>query len=120
MSRDLAINTNGRLGDPCAAPAGGRTARAEAPRRPRARRLGNAIALPVLPYSQNSANAQQTGTLGLTAEIQGLVCERIAEEAITNGFSTVVILNDHGGATNVYRDVAKKLEEKYRAPLLVA
>jgi creatinine amidohydrolase len=85
-----------------------------------ARRLGNAIALPVLPYSQNSANGQQTGTLGLTAEIQGLVCERIVEEAITNGFSTVVILNDHGGATNVYRDVAKKLEDKYRAPELAA
>jgi creatinine amidohydrolase len=83
-----------------------------------ARRLGNAIALPVLPYSQNSANAQQTGTLGLTAEIQGMLCEQIAEQAIVNGFTTVVFLNDHGGATGVYRDIAKKLEDKYRAPEL--
>jgi creatinine amidohydrolase/Fe(II)-dependent formamide hydrolase-like protein len=83
-----------------------------------ARRLGNAIVLPVLPYSQNEASAQQTGTLGLTAEIQGLICERIAEQAITNGFSTVIFLNDHGGGVNVYRDIAKKLDDKYRAPEL--
>lgn len=83
-----------------------------------ARRLGNAIVLPVMPYSSNNANNQQTGTLGLTDEIQGMVCERIAEQAITNGFTTVVFLNDHGGGVNVYRDVANKLEEKYRAPEL--
>jgi len=85
-----------------------------------ARRLGNAIVLPVLPYSQNDANAQQTGTLGLTSEIQGMICERIAEQAITNGFTTVVFLNDHGGGVNVYRDVAKKLDDKYRASELAA
>jgi creatinine amidohydrolase/Fe(II)-dependent formamide hydrolase-like protein len=83
-----------------------------------ARRLGNAIVLPVLPYSSNNASAQQTGTLGLTDEIQGMICERIAEQAITNGFSTVILLNDHGGGVNVYRDIAKKLDDKYRAPEL--
>ena len=52
--------------------------------------------------TQNEAGAQQTGTLGLTAEIQGMLCERIAEQAITNGFTTVIFLNDHGGGTVVY------------------
>ena len=83
-----------------------------------ARRLGNAIVLPVLPYSSNNASGQQTGTLGLTDEIQGMICERIAEQAITNGFSTVIFLNDHGGGVSVYRDIAKKLDDKYRAPEL--
>jgi len=81
-------------------------------------KLGNAIALPVIPYSQNNANAQTTGTIGLTAEIQAALCEQIAEQAIATGFTTVAILNDHGGATNVYGQVAKKLEDKYRAPEL--
>jgi creatinine amidohydrolase/Fe(II)-dependent formamide hydrolase-like protein len=85
-----------------------------------ARRLGNAIVLPVIPYSSNNASAQQTGTLGLTDEIQGIICERIAEQAITNGFTTVVFLNDHGGGVNVYREIAKKLEDKYRAPELAS
>ncbi len=83
-----------------------------------ARRLGNAIVLPVLPYSQNEAGPQQTGTLGLTGEIQGMICERIAEQAIANGFTTVIFLNDHGGGVNVYREIAKKLEDKYRSPEL--
>ena len=85
-----------------------------------ARRLGNAIVLPVIPYSQNDAGPQQTGTLGLTGELQGMLCERIAEQAITNGFTTVVFLNDHGGGVNVYREIAKKLEDKYRAPELAS
>ena len=81
-------------------------------------KLGNAIALPVIPYSQNNASAQTTGTIGLTSEIQGALCEQIAEQAIATGFTTVAILNDHGGGTNVYGQVAKKLEDKYRAPEL--
>lgn len=83
-------------------------------------KLGNAIALPVIPYSQNNASAQAPGTLGLTSEIQGMLCEQIAEQAIATGFSNVIILNDHGGGTNVYGQVAKKLEEKYRAPELAS
>lgn len=81
-----------------------------------ARRLGNAIVLPVMPYSSNNAGNQQTGTLGLTADIEAMVTERIVEQAITNGFTTVVLLNDHGGSTGPNNTVAKKLEEKYRAP----
>ena len=39
-------------------------------------KLGNAIALPVIPYSQNNASAQTTGTLGLTDEIQATSASR--------------------------------------------
>jgi creatinine amidohydrolase/Fe(II)-dependent formamide hydrolase-like protein len=81
-----------------------------------ARRLGNAIVLPVMPYSSNNASAQQTGTLGLTPEIEALIAERIAEQAITTGFTTVIFMNDHGGSVRPLTDTAKKLEEKYRAP----
>jgi creatinine amidohydrolase/Fe(II)-dependent formamide hydrolase-like protein len=85
-----------------------------------ARRLGNALVLPVMPYSSNNAGNQQTGTLGLTAEIEAMLTERIVEQAITNGFTTVVLLNDHGGSVGPNTAVAKKLEEKYRAPELAA
>ena len=79
-------------------------------------KLGNAIALPVVPYSVNNASSQTTGTLGLTNEIQNALCEQIVEQAIATGFSNVIILNDHGGGTGEYAKVAKKLEDKYRAP----
>jgi len=83
-------------------------------------KLGNAIVLPLVPYSVNNASAQTTGTLGLTNEIQGAIAEQIIEQAIATGFNNVIIVNDHGGGTGVYGDVAKKLEEKYRAPELAS
>lgn len=83
-------------------------------------RLGNALALPVVPYSVNNASNQLTGTIGLTNEIQGALCEQLAEQAIATGFNNVIFLNDHGGGVQVYGQVAKKLEEKYRAPELAS
>jgi len=78
--------------------------------------LGNAIAMPVLPYTPNNASAQLPGTLGLTNEILGAILERLSEQAIATGFSNVVLMGDHGGGQpDVYRDVATRLDAKYRA-----
>jgi creatinine amidohydrolase len=77
-------------------------------------RLGNAIALPVLPYTPNNASAQLPGTIGLTNELLGAILERISEQAIVTGFKNVVLMGDHGGGQpNVYRDTATKLDAKY-------
>jgi creatinine amidohydrolase len=77
-------------------------------------RLGNAIALPVLPYTPNNASADLPGTIGLTPEILGIVLERISEQAIATGFKNVVIMGDHGGGQPAtYTEVAKKLDAKY-------
>jgi creatinine amidohydrolase/Fe(II)-dependent formamide hydrolase-like protein len=81
--------------------------------------LGNAIAMPVLPYTPNNASATLPGTLGLTNEILSSILERLAEQAIVTGFKNVVLMGDHGGGQgsgsqpNVYRDVATKLDAKY-------
>jgi creatinine amidohydrolase/Fe(II)-dependent formamide hydrolase-like protein len=81
-----------------------------------ARRLGNALVLPVLPYTPNNASAQNPGTIGLTPEILGLVLERVADQAIITGFKNVVLMGDHGGGQpNTYAAVTKKLENKYAA-----
>ena len=78
--------------------------------------LGNAIAMPVLPYTPNNASATLPGTIGLTPEILAMTLERLAEQAIASGFKNVVLMGDHGGGQpNVYQAVAKKLEEKYTA-----
>lgn len=77
-------------------------------------RLGNAIAMPVLPYTPNNASATLPGTIGLTPEILSVVLERIAEQAIATGFKNVVLMGDHGGGQpNAYKSVADKLEAKY-------
>jgi creatinine amidohydrolase/Fe(II)-dependent formamide hydrolase-like protein len=77
-------------------------------------RLGNAIALPVLPYTPNNASATLPGTIGLTNELLGALLERISEQAIVTGFKNVILMGDHGGGQpNTYAEVAKKLDEKY-------
>ena len=80
-------------------------------------KLGNAIAMPVLPFTPNEATAELPGTIGLTNDILFAVLERISEQAITTGFKNVVLMADHGGGTGpnggVYAAVAKKLDAKY-------
>ena len=82
-------------------------------------KLGNAIAMPVLPFTPNQANADMPGTIGITNELLEPLLERIAEETVTNGFKNVVLMGDHGGGqagpNNIYAKVAKKLDEKYAA-----
>lgn len=77
-------------------------------------KLGNAIAMPVLPFTPNNASAALPGTIGLTNEILEAILERVSEQAIATGFKNVVLMGDHGGGQpNVYAEVAKKLDAKY-------
>ena len=75
-----------------------------------ARKLGNAIFLPVLPYTPNDAEPIP-GTIGITNELLAAMLERIAEQAALNGFRNVILMGDHaGGQPRVYEQVAKKLD----------
>src|SRR5499425_2045174 len=49
-------------------------------------RLGNAIAMPVLPYTPNNASADLPGTIGLTPELLGAILERVTDQAMATGF----------------------------------
>src|SRR5579872_4231990 len=51
-----------------------------------AEKLGNAIFMPVLPYTPNEADAKIPGTIGITDELLAAMLERISEQAITDGF----------------------------------
>ena len=75
-----------------------------------ARKLGNAIFLPVLPYTPNDAEPIP-GTIGITNELLAAMLERITEQAFLNGFRNVILMGDHGGGQpQVYEEVAKKLD----------
>jgi creatinine amidohydrolase len=77
-----------------------------------ARALGNAIFMPVLPYTPNDAEALP-GTVGITIELLAAMLERITEESILNGFRNVILMGDHGGGQpQVYEEVAKKLDRR--------
>jgi len=79
-----------------------------------AARLGNALWLPVLPYTPNNASAELPGTIGLTPELLGAILERITDQAMATGFKNVVLMGDHGGGQPAtYAEVAKKMDAKY-------
>jgi creatinine amidohydrolase len=81
-------------------------------------RLGNAIAMPVLPITPNKASADLPGTIGITNELLEQLLQRMVEESVTTGFKNVVVMGDHGGGQgegdkNVYRKVATEMDAKY-------
>ncbi|MHB1207524.1 MAG: creatininase family protein, partial [Rhodospirillaceae bacterium] len=83
-----------------------------------AEKLGNAIAMPVLPFTPTNANPETPGDISLPADTLGIVLENVSEQAIANGFKNVVLMGDSGGGqgpTGVYAGVAKKLDDKYGA-----
>ena len=93
---------------------GGHNLMAKATVKAIALKLGNAIAMPVLPFTPNNASATLPGTIGITPELLGAILERVTEQAIITGFKNVILMGDHGGGQpNVYSEVAKKLDEKY-------
>ena len=80
-----------------------------------ARKLGNAIFLPVLPYTPNDAEPIP-GTIGITNELLAALLERLTEQAFLNGFRRVILMGDHaGGQPEVYEEVANKLNAQYGA-----
>jgi creatinine amidohydrolase len=97
---------------------GGHTLMGRATVKAIAQKLGNAIAMPVLPYTPNNAAADLPGTIGITNALLAATLERLSEQAIATGFKTVILMGDHGdgqepGPGNVYQAVAKKLDGKY-------
>ena len=93
---------------------GGHTLMAKATVEAIAQKLGNAIYLPVLPYTPNNASATLPGTIGLTNELLSAILERIADQAIKTGFTNVIIMGDHGGGQPAaYATVAQKLDSVY-------
>ena len=78
-----------------------------------ARKLGNALVAPVIPYSVNKANPELPGTIGITGPVFAEINEQVAEQLIANGFKNVVLIGDHGGGQKEIREVAARLDAKY-------
>jgi creatinine amidohydrolase len=78
-----------------------------------ARKLGNALVAPVIPYSINRPNPELPGTIGISSAVFAQINEEVAEQLIANGFKNVVLIGDHGGGQKEIKDVAAKLDAKY-------
>ncbi|HVT40711.1 MAG TPA: creatininase family protein [Gemmatimonadaceae bacterium] len=92
---------------------GGHTLMGRATVRAIALKLGNAIAAPVMPFSMNNASPTLPGTIGLSSAAFALINEEVAEQLIKSGFTTVILMGDHGGGQKELGEVAARLDAKY-------
>jgi len=82
-----------------------------------ARRLGNALVAPVMPFSPADMhlNPKWPGTVTVPAEVYLAVNEAVVASMVTNGFRHIVLMGDHGGAQKELSALAGRLDAKYRA-----
>ena len=80
-----------------------------------ARKLGNALVAPVLPFSPAGShlNPKWPGTAGISASLYSAVNESIVDSMIVNGFKNVVLIGDHGGGQKELETLATRLDAKY-------
>lgn len=95
---------------------GGHTLMARAIASQIARKLGNALVAPVLPFSANPAggvNPQLPGSVDLTPELFQKVNEVVVDSMVKNGFKNIVLMGDHGGGQTELSKLAEAMETKY-------
>src|SRR5215472_4561257 len=82
-----------------------------------ARRLGNALVAPVLPFSPAGShlNPKTPGSVDLPADLYAKVNAAVVASMVTNGFKNVVLMGDHGGGQQELTQLATALNKKYAA-----
>lgn len=80
-----------------------------------ARKLGNALVAPVMPFAPTTDEARFPGTVNLSADTFTRVNEDVAESMVRTGFKYVVFIGDHDQNQPLLRALASKLDDKHRA-----
>jgi creatinine amidohydrolase/Fe(II)-dependent formamide hydrolase-like protein len=77
-----------------------------------ARKLGNALVAPVLPFSVTTVDAKMPGGVTLTADLYKRVNEAVVESMVINGFMDIVLMGDHGTGQQELADLASVLDRR--------
>jgi len=78
-----------------------------------AQKLGNALVAPVLPFSITKVDGKLPGGVTLTADLFKRVNEAVVDSMVTNGFTELVLMGDHGDGQRELADLAVVLDRKY-------
>ena len=102
---------------------GGHTLMAHAVAPMIARKLGNALVAPILPFSVNPAGgvtSRMQGGIELTPDLFQKVNEAVVESMVKNGFKNIIVINGHGGGqTAILNDLTEKIGREHRVRTLV-
>src|SRR5262245_55296762 len=81
-----------------------------------AKKLGNALAAPVLPFSVNPAggvNPKMPGSIALAPDVFQKVNEAVVDSMVKNGFKNIVLMGDHGGGQAELSKLAEAMDARY-------
>ena len=81
-----------------------------------ARRLGNSLLAPVMPFSpaDGHLNVNWPGTVTIPTAVFLSVNEAAVASMVTNGFRYIILMGDHGGAQRNLETLAARLDAKYQ------
>lgn len=80
-----------------------------------ARKLGNALVAPVMPFSiaGRHLNPKTPGSINIPGPVFAAVNEAIVDSMVVNGFKNIVLMGEHGGGQKELEEVARKTNAKY-------
>jgi creatinine amidohydrolase/Fe(II)-dependent formamide hydrolase-like protein len=80
-----------------------------------ARKLGDALVAPVLPFSPAGSHLNQKwpGSVDLSPELYVKVNEAVAASMAANGFRNIILMGDHGGGQQELATLARALDVRY-------
>jgi creatinine amidohydrolase/Fe(II)-dependent formamide hydrolase-like protein len=80
-----------------------------------ARKLGNALVAPVMPFSLAGGhlNPKTPGSVNIPGSVFAAVNEAIVDSMVINGFRNIVLMGEHGGGQKELEDVARRTSAKY-------
>ena len=80
-----------------------------------ARKLGNALVAPVMPFSLAGGHLKPEwpGSVHIDGDVFTRVNEQVVDSMMVNGFKNVILMGDHGGGQKELAELAKQLEAKY-------
>jgi creatinine amidohydrolase len=80
-----------------------------------ARKLGNALVAPVMPFSiaGRHLNPKTPGSVNIPGPVFAAVNEAIVDSMVVNGFKNIVLMGEHAGGQKELAEVAKKADQKY-------
>src|SRR5215469_1222406 len=80
-----------------------------------ARKLGNALVAPVMPFSiaGGHLNPKTPGSVNIPGPVFAAVNEAIVDSMVVNGFKNIVLMGEHGGGQKELEEVAKKTNARY-------
>jgi len=78
-----------------------------------ARKLGNALVAPVMPFAPTGEHARFPGTVNLSDATFAAVAREVGQSMFAAGFRVVCFMGDHGGGQEALKAVAAELDSEW-------